>query len=282
MKQIEDDYTGVKSLLKAVSVLKCFSPHDLEVGPSEVSRKVGISKAQAFRILSTLASSGILERNTQNQKYTIGPLLYFLGNLYISTRDIVKTAEPILLALNDITGEALNLSIFDKGYITVILRALAKSRFRADIHMGELVPAYGSAMGKAFLSELEDKEIDDYYTGEYLEPRTSKTITSKSQLKIQLNEIRKTGVSYTKEEGFEGIEGIASLIRDRNGKAVAAMSIHLPVYKANDVIRERFKKLIIMGCSLISYRMGYQTDKSPIHDIQEIREWWQKSSSLEN
>ena len=52
-----------KSLLKAVLVIKSFTPEAPELGAAEVSRKLGIPKATAHRILATLSEGGLLEQN---------------------------------------------------------------------------------------------------------------------------------------------------------------------------------------------------------------------------
>jgi len=271
-------YNSSKSLNKAISVLKSFSPQVLELGPAEVARKVGISRATAHRILTTLAANGLLDQDKQTRKYTIGPSLYFLGNLYSNTRDTLKVTEPVIKELNELTGEGLNVSVFDKGFITVIMRALAKSDYRYDRPIGTISPAYSSSMGKAFLSELTKAEFDDLYPGEKLKPITKKTITSKAELKASLEDIRKTGIAFSREEGTDGINGIASVIRDSSGKARAAISFQLPTFKADENTRKLFATLVKMGASLISYRMGYMD--SPVHDIKEIHTWWEKDTPI--
>ena len=268
--------TQAKSLNKAIAVIKSFTPQELELGSAEVARKVGISRSTAHRILKALAAAGLLEQDSGTRKYTIGSILYFQGSLYLSTRDVLKTAEPVFKELNEMTGEGLNLSIFDNGYITVVMKILDESSYRLDLRIGSMSPAYSSSMGKTFLSELSEAEIDELYPKDELKPITKKTITSKAELKAQLKQVRESGVAFTREEGTEGIEGVASLIRDSSGKAVAAMSFHLPAFRMNEVIRKRFAGLIKMGAELVSYRLGYRD--SSVHDIKEIRSWWERNN----
>ncbi len=68
----------ISYLQKAISVLKSFTPEKLELGPSDISRKVGIPKSTVFHILSNLAEGGLLNRSGKKGKYTIGPELYIL------------------------------------------------------------------------------------------------------------------------------------------------------------------------------------------------------------
>jgi IclR family KDG regulon transcriptional repressor len=271
-----------KSLTKAVSVIKCFTPQELELGAADVARKIGIPKTTAHRILRTFADAGFLEQNVITSKYTIGPLLYMLGNLYLSTTDVLKSAEPVLKELNNLSGFDTNLGFFDKGYLTVVMRVLGKSLHRTDVRVGTIVPSHTSSMGKAFLSELSDTELDKYYPDESLPQRTRNTISSKKELKLQLEQIRKSGISYTRGEGTEDMEGIASLIRDASGKAVAAISVHLPTFKANDHLRQKLGLLIKKSCSLVSYRMGYQGKEDIVRDIRELNTWWEEQKPSES
>lgn len=277
MKRINP--TTNKSLVKAVLVIKCFTPQEPQLGATDVARKVGIPKTTAHRILKTFAEAGLLEQNATTHRYTIGPLLYLLGSLYLSTTDVLKASEPVLKTLNELSGLDVNLGMFDHGYITVVMRLLAKSSLRIDIRVGAIVPAHTSSMGKAFLSDLTETELDTFYPKERLQQRTPKTISTKTELKAQLEQVRKSGIAFTREEGDEGMEGIASLIRDASGKAVAAMSVHLPVFKANARIRKQLAMLVKKGATLVSYRLGYQEQHDPFRDVRQIRDWWQQSQS---
>ena len=170
MKQYPSNY-NIKSLVKAVEVIKCFNPQNLRLRPVDISRRLGISKVTAFRIMKTLTANGLLELDENTNKYTIGPVLLLQGNLYLSTRDVLKSAEPVLNKIRDLTGESINLSFYDNGYITIIMKSVPhNSAYRYDINIGTTRQAYASSMGKAFLSELTEKEIDSLYTDEKLTP----------------------------------------------------------------------------------------------------------------
>ncbi|HEY82666.1 MAG TPA: IclR family transcriptional regulator [Dehalococcoidia bacterium] len=266
-----------KSLLKAMAVLKCFTLDDLELGPSEIAHKVEIPLTTAHRILATLTKGGLLEQDAKSGKYRIGPTLYALGSLYLSTTDIFQAAEPVIKALNDLTGEAVCTAILYQGKVVMTMKEESRYAFRIANHVGSILVAYASAMGKALLSELSEEELDRILPEEKLPPRTKNTVPTKTELKRELEEIRKTGVSYDLEGNYEGVVGIASVIRDASGKAVAAVTIGLPAFRADEATRERIATLVKMGASLISYRLGYQDTVNPVRDIEEIRSWWEQN-----
>ena len=267
----------INSLLKSVSVLKCFTLNESELGLADITSKSGMPKTTVHRILATLVEVGLMERSVKTGRYRIGPELYTLGSLYLHTTDIISAAEPVVKELNNISGENINLSIFDKGNVVLIMKEEALYAFRFDRHIGSIVPAYASSMGKAFLSELTEAELDSIYPLEKLQPITEKTITTRTQLKLELEQIRKTGIAFDREGYTIGIAGFGAVIRNVSGEAVAAMSIGLPAFKVHGNSVDRFTTLVRLGVNLISYRLGYQDATHPVHDIEEIRSWWKQN-----
>jgi DNA-binding IclR family transcriptional regulator len=257
--------------------MKSFDPNNLELGVSEIAQRVGLSKSTANRMLATLVYGGLLEQNAETSKYMIGSGLFNLGTLYLISRDIVKVAEPIVKELNELAGEVTNVHIRDQGYSTIVLREESKHTFRFAYHVGSVFPAYSVAAGKALLSVLTDAEIDSLYPHERLTPLTQKTLATRTELKKQLEQIRKTGVAFQSEENRNGVEAVASVIRDVTGTAVAAISIAMPVFMTNQARREQLATLVRMGASLTSYRFGYRDTVNPVRTIEEIRAWWERN-----
>lgn len=277
MANVISTKNSMRSLVRAISVMQSFTPNELELGGVDIARKVGIPKTTAYRILETLAEGGLLERNEKTGKYAIGPVFYALGRLYLSTTDVLKTAEPVIETLNELTNESVHMGIFVKGDVILVIQEESRHAVRYAPPAGTLIPAYASAIGKVFLSELTEAELDRLYPEERLRPLTKKTVASKTELRERLEQIRKTGVSIEQEGTYEGIEGIASVIHDASGRAVAAMVFPIPTYRMNQSYRERLATLIKLGCSLTSYRLGYQDKVNPIHDIEDIRLWWEQN-----
>jgi DNA-binding IclR family transcriptional regulator len=268
-----------KSLLRAISVIKSFTPDEQELGTADIARKVRIPLTTAHRTLATLTKGGLLEQNASTGKYRIGPLFYMQGSLYLRTTDIFKAAEPVTKALNDLTGEAIPIAILNRGNVVLIMKEESKYDFRVATHVGSILVAHASAMGKALLSELTETELDSIIPEEGLRQMTRNTIATKTELKRELEQIRKTGISFDLEGNYDGVVGIASVIRDASGRAVAAISIPVPVFRFNEAIREFTASLVRMGSSLISYRLGYRDTDNPVRDIQEIRSWWKQNQS---
>jgi IclR family KDG regulon transcriptional repressor len=265
---------STNTVLRAFKVIQSFSITEPELGPSEISRKTGLPVSTVHRLLKTMKEAHVLEIDSNKGKYRIGPTLYVIGNLYIQSTDILKVAEPVMETLNDLTNETVNLGILDKGYMTLIMKKESKEAFRYAIRVGTVMPAYASAIGKALLSELTEEDIDRLYPHENLKPITEKTIPTRKALKKELIDIRNCGISLDYEGSYRNVIGIASVIRNNMGEAVAGMSITPPIYEVNEEKKERLIRLVLLGCSLISYKLGYSDNRNRVSDIDELVTRW--------
>jgi len=266
----------INSIVKAIKILNCFRPEELELSAVQISKKLDMPLTTTIRILTTLTNHRMLERKKLNRKYTIGPEMYRLGSFFLMSADLIQVADPVVKELNEITKEVVTVAIRDQDKIIIILREESKFSIALHIHPGSVLPAHTTSMGKAFLSELTEHEIEKLYSEEILVKRTAKTIATKTELKLELERIRQTGVSFSHEESHQGNIGVASLIRDASGKSIASIAIGVPVFRINETIESKLATLIRMAASLISYRLGYHEIAAPVTDIEQIRSWWGK------
>lgn len=263
-----------RSVRRAISILNCFLPNELDLSVGDIYRKTKIPKATIYRILSALTEARLICKNEISGRYAIGPELFLLGNLFLGTLNIVKIAEPVVKSLTELTNEAFHLGILNKGSMVLLMREECNQTVRVALPLGTIRPAYASGMGKALLSELNDEEIDALYPEEKLQPLTRYTIATRKALKSDLKQIRETGVSFDVWGSSEGATGIASMIRDAKGLAVAALGVAVPDSRLDLAKRAIFADIVKMGAKLISYRLGFKNDHNPVQDFKEIRRYW--------
>jgi DNA-binding IclR family transcriptional regulator len=264
-----------KSLDKAIAVLKCFTPEAPELKTTAVATKVGIHRVTAHRLLETLSKANLLHKDINRGIYTIGPELYVLGSIYIENNDIYKAANPVLKKINELTGEVVAINVLDgRGDIMLLMREERQIGFRWGSHVSSTYPAYATAGGKVLLSELSEEEIDSLYPEERLKQLTAKTISTKTKLKRQLKKIRETGLAFTNEEYLDGIESVGSVIHDATGKAAASLIIAVPKIGESKIENLQLDKLVQLGASLISYRLGNTRGELIVRDIDEMIDLW--------
>lgn len=266
-----------KSLDKAIAVLKCFTPEKPHLKTSEVASKVGMHRVTAHRLLETLSRENLLHKDINRGVYTIGIELYALGSIYIENNNIYQSANPVVKKINELTGEVVAVNVSDsRGGIMLLMREERKTGFRWEAHISSIFPAYASAGGKALLSELSEEEIDNLFPEEQLKRVAAKTISTKIKLKHELKEIKETGLSYSSEEYIDGIESVASVIRDATGKAAASLVIAEPILGESKIKNLRLDKLVKLGASLISYRLGNMRGDMIVKDVDEMIDLWKQ------
>ena len=72
-------HSTLSSVRNAARLLKEFGRGDREIGVTELSRRLGIGKSTAHRLLSTLAEERLLEQDPQTGAYRLGLAMYELG-----------------------------------------------------------------------------------------------------------------------------------------------------------------------------------------------------------
>ncbi len=89
---VNERYT-VKSLIKAIRVLECFSVENPELGISEISRMLHLQKSSVYNILTTFECCGYVKQNSQSGKYRLGLKVLHLGYIvshHMGLRDIFQ------------------------------------------------------------------------------------------------------------------------------------------------------------------------------------------------
>ena len=267
----------MNAIIKAMSVLKCFTYDEPVHSASSISDRLGIPTATVYRLLASLVKAGMLDKADKRGHYIVGRDLAVIGSLYFNSQSLIAVAEPILKVVNDLTAESVNIAVLDdRGYATFIIKAESKHIFRIGVHIGSAAPAYALAVGKALLSDLCDGEIDKFYPEETLRPITRKTVRTKTELKRELQQVRETDIALCEEQATEGAEAVASLIRNSNGKGIAAISICAPTARLGEALRTEYATLVRLSASLVSFRLGYHGAGNPVRTIEEMIAQWKK------
>lgn len=228
------------SVLRALEVLDFFTVEEHELTLTEISKRMGMHKSSVYRILRTLESADLLQRDEATGKYRLSLKILELAGRVLGRYDLRSTAGPPMEELASKTGEIIHLSILDGKELVYLDKKGTGQVLTVSTKIGGKHPAYASAMGKVLLAHLPSEEIDKKIEELDLVPLTEHTITNPVELKRELIAIRDRGYALDNEEAFPGIRCIAAPIRDQAGKVVAAVSATVPLQRFDD---DRIPKL---------------------------------------
>jgi DNA-binding IclR family transcriptional regulator len=248
----------VRAVERALQILSCFDDEHPARGVSDIAQAVGLHKATAHRIVTTLLNHGYLERATDGQKYQLGLQLADLGFRVIRRMDLRREALPYMTQLVQRWDEACDLGIFDRGHVFYIEVIQGSHALTIAAAVGQRLPAHCTASGKLFLAHLPPHELDALLSRP-LVAYTDKTITSPAELRRQIEVIRQQGYGFDDEEYEVGIRAVSAPIRNQEGTVIAAMSMPGPTSRMTlDRIPE-IVEAIKEAAQAISRRMGWHT-----------------------
>ncbi|MBQ1089635.1 IclR family transcriptional regulator C-terminal domain-containing protein [Streptomyces sp. B93] len=211
----------IESLARGLTVLTAFGEGRAELTLTEVAKATGLARATARRALITYEHLG-LATQTPHRTFTLTPRALSLGFPPLSRTTLADIASPHLAALTQAIHESSSLAVLtpDAREIQYTARVATTRIMSVNITLGTRFPAYATSMGRVLLADARTP-LD---LGP-LPPLTPHTITDPERLTATLTTIRAQGYALVDEELEEGLRSIAVPIRDRTGRAVAAINV---------------------------------------------------------
>lgn len=249
--------TSLSSVNNALRLLKVFSDQESEIGISDLARRVSLAKSTVHRLASSLVEQGMLEQTEKDGKYRLGLALFELGALVRRKMDVTTEARPYLKELSERTSETVQLAVLDQTaalYINVIESHRA---LRMSYRVGTRAPLHCTAVGKVLLAHAAAQTFDATVTLGLI-ALTENTITAPAKLRQELTLIAQRGYALEDEEAEAGLSGVAAVIQDFSGLAIAAIGISGPTHRMAKKVVLSYARDLVQVAGAVSQRLGYQ------------------------
>lgn len=263
-KQIELVNNKLTSIDQALNILEVFSEKNVKLGVTEISKILEMSISTSHRTLLILKRRGYLEQDSQRGKYKLGLKVFELGCVFQNQVYLMEVAMPHLGHLANLTNETVNLAILDQNQKEVVYIAKIDSPevLRTDIRIGTRLLAHCTALGKVLLTSLSEQQIERIFSKEKELPTyTPSSISTFTELKESLKEVKSQGFAVDDEEFRIGVRCLAAPIKNMHRRAIAAISIAGPATRFSLKKIKKLKSTIIKVSNRISDRMGQDFGK---------------------
>jgi DNA-binding IclR family transcriptional regulator len=242
----------IQSVQRAIAILRCFEEHD-ELGVTEISKMVGLNKSTTFGLIDTLRKEKFLQVDEKTGSLKLGLGLFRLSaNVKLDLKNI---CAPYINELLQTTKETVNLVIRDGDNVVYIEKKESPYSMRISTRIGQQLPLYCTAVGKAILSFLRDDEIQEYIGRVRLKPFTDKTLKSKKELYEQLACIRDKGYAYDMEELENGVICVAVPLLSPERIPVGGLSVSGPSIRMTPAKRKEITKQLLTRAAQISLKL---------------------------
>ena len=248
----------VQVLDRALAIIDTLAKEREDLSLMEVTAKLGLHKSTAHRLLMILERHRMVEREPQTGRYRLGLRLFELGALAIARFDIRDRARPYLERVLFETEETVHLCVLDAGEVLYVDKVEPSRSVRMASKIGRLSPAHCSAVGKAMLAHLPEREVDDILKQHGLSRMTSKTIVTPAELKAELQAVRERGYAIDNEEAEDGVRCVGVVVLGHNGRPLGAISTSAPSFRLTMERVPAVAATLGRAAQAISVESGYQ------------------------
>lgn len=221
----EEAKNPIKSDLMLLDIIEELEAED-GTRVTDIAEQVETTKSTVHNHLSTLRQRGYVTK--RNSEYFLSYRFLELGEHTRYRTPLYEFSRPVVDDLSREVNLLTNLCTEENGKAIYLYRTTDNSELRFSTHAGETTLLHCVGIGKAILSQLPQKQVEEVINQHGLPSRTDNTITDRETLLAELSEIRDREVAFDDEEYGEGLRCVAAPIMNATGSVLGAISVSGP------------------------------------------------------
>lgn len=249
------------SVQKTFALLEYFTIQKPEWGVTELAEAIGSNKSTVYRFLADLCKLGVLYKDPDNEKYSLGLKLFELGGRVQLKSAFVDKTHPELIKVASTITETVHIAVLKNQQIFYVDKVESPQGLTISSHIGSSNPAYATALGKTLLAflpnELQAQTIDAIMENNKPIAFTKKTIVDKQKLKKELKKIQTNGFGIDREEFELGLICVAIPIFNQKNEVVASLSASGPTNRFKEKEVANYVAILKKGADAIQRKIGF-------------------------
>lgn len=251
-----EPYSGTQAVQRAVSLLKLFSDARPEWGLTEMAKAAGLNKTTVYRLLTALASEGLVARSATGEAYRLGPEAIAIGARALRSNDLRTVSHDILADLARQSDETATVEVLVESDVLIVDEAHSRKWLHASPSVGTRWPAHATSTGKVLLAYLPDAQRKARLRGPLAQP-ARRTITTLTSLRDELIKVRTQGYATAVGELEDGYSAVGAPVRNHEGEVIAAVSLGGPSVRLPQDRLRALLPLLLEATEGISQQLGY-------------------------
>jgi DNA-binding IclR family transcriptional regulator len=269
---------NLKSIVKMMAILDCFSTLERKLSVAEIAKKTKMPRGTAHRIIRTMRELGLMEQERQRDQYRLGMKLFEIGTTVLANMDLHREAKSSVESLTRVSGETVHLSVFDGVNSTVINRTDPEGNRVNTLFVLESSPAHATSSGKAALAFQPQASVDKFISLG-LRRISPNTITDPKVLQAELEAIRERGFAIDNEELTPGTKCVGAPIRNASGRVFASISVSGPARRFTPERIEAFSDLVKHYADAVSAQLGFRPEQEEAEKVLPVKASARRSKS---
>lgn len=247
-------YKPTTTVLKAFHLLEFISTNQ-PVKPSEIARRLELTRTNVHRLLTTLIEVGYVTRDETN-RYRLTFKVFKLGSRVPLSQDLREVAKPLMVTLGKRVNENIYLTVLYGHMVIAIEEVKSNNPLSLNPDVTYTYPIHTCASGKNFLAHMDSEQRARLLRESGLERRTPDTIATIPAMEEEVKKVLSRGYATEITEFSDDLNSFAAPIFDYRGKIVANISISGPSIRATREKLDTFLEPLLDTAHLISQQLG--------------------------
>ena len=198
---------------------------------SEVAEHLNVARSTAHRLLGMLVHRQFAVQDPATRVYWPGPRLVEIGLAAVGALDLRARMRSYLTQIAASTQETVSLLVLEADRVHFIDSIESPQTVRVSSRLDARMPAHATSAGKAMLAALPAEEVLARYPGEKLITATERTMTTRTQLLAELDQVRAAGFATNFEESELGLGAVGMAVLDADMRPAAAFTVAGPMQR---------------------------------------------------
>lgn len=212
-----------KIIEKGLRILTLFTPEVPALSLKDIALKTGINPTSTFRFVETLVQLGYLRKDPVSKQVKLGPMALAVSHNIARSFDLLQIVKPLIdeaYATHQVTIDS---ALVEDRNLVLLYRREARDTLTMSLPL--VSPhLHCSAIGKAYLGALPEKDRARLVAGLTLVRRTPHSATTKAGLLADLRRTRQRGYAVCNEEYALGLISIGAPLVNDSGAVLGAVS----------------------------------------------------------
>jgi DNA-binding IclR family transcriptional regulator len=216
---------GVQSLEIGIGVLKVLVESGTAMMLKDIAAAADMPPSKAHRYLVSLVRSGLVQQDSDNAKYDLGPLAIPLGLAAVDRLDRVKLGLSSISELRDLTNETTALSVWGVFGPVMVRWERPRRPITVNVITGNTVSLLATSTGRLFAAWMPADVIRPLLERELQQGRSTEFKTL-AQVERVLQEVRDRGYSFVRDSDYSSrVLGLAAPVFNFKNTITMAVSL---------------------------------------------------------
>ncbi len=199
------------AIQRAVHLVEYIAKCSKHLRLNELADRLQLSKSTLHGILYTLFDLNWLNKDDHGGYY-LDDHFFHIFQEACGKWDILKVARPFMLEMRKKVDESVFLGVRDGDYARIKECMDGSKEMSIRARPGARIPLLAGAVGKLFLAEMPEDELEALFIHQKLPQYTKNTILDIETMKKELEAVRRNKIAIDNEEYLRGVKAVASPI----------------------------------------------------------------------